>query len=53
MPEFTETQVKMLALDHAIKIAAPGAQASDIIEAAREFEQYIRGVVPYRETETN
>ena len=41
MPEFSPMQIRMLALDHAIKMSAPGERPEYVINAAREYEEYI------------
>lgn len=41
MPEFSPMQIRMLALDHAIKIAEPGSDSNVVILHAKAFEAYI------------
>jgi len=42
MPEFSDMQIRMLALDHAIKISNEGEDANEVILNAKAFESYIR-----------
>ena len=49
MPEFSDLQIRMLALDHAVKCYPHGSDADAIILEAKKFEAYLRESQEHRE----
>lgn len=46
MPELNDAQLRLLAMDHAIKLTNGMASAEEVVRMAQTIEAYLRGPAP-------